>query len=117
MNTSLTTQAWIQAYEKLASEADAAKQSMALPANLLTIYDHTSDESKLQIHNVLSDWLTSEEADLRWLAKLIVRQRKLFTLKSIIEVTIKKLESQPLTPSTKYELIDLRNLVQELTQK
>ena len=105
---------WFDKLAQLTLESNAYKQSMHAPFGLMEIYDQFDEYEKTEIHQILKEWLLSDDSDYRWLAKFLIRQRHLIMFVPNLEKVIQYLKNLPQTVHIKYEIKDIENLINEL---
>lgn len=107
---------WFAKLAQLTLESNAYKQSMHAPFGLVEIYDQLDEYEQTEIHQILKEWLMSNDSDYRWLAKFLIRQRHLIEFVPNLEEAIEHLKYLPQTVHIKYEIKDLKNLINELQE-
>jgi len=111
--TTNTRNKWIEKYDKLTAEAEIHRDSQSVAFGLLDAYDELDAIEKAGIHEILSEWLVSEDNKLRYDAGFITSQRRIVEMLPAIDQAIKSI-GEPTGPEARYELEKLSRIRGEL---
>lgn len=111
--TTNTRNKWIEKYDQLTAEAEIHRDSQSVSFGLLEAYDELNAIEKAGIHEMLSEWLVSEDNKLRFDAGFITSQRKIVEMLPAIDKAIEWI-GEPSGPEAKYELEKLSRIRGEL---
>ena len=104
---------WIEMREHFAEIAEKAKDSQAVSFKLLDEYDKLTQEDKLAIHELLAEWLVSDDNTLRYDASFLISQRHITALKNAIEQAIVNMQHR-IGPEAIDEAEDLSRVLNRL---
>ena len=113
--TTNTRNKWIEKYRQLTDEAEVNRDSQSVVFGLLHAYDELNAIEKAGIHEMLSEWLVSEDNKLRYDAGFITSQRKIVEMLPAIDLAIKWI-GETSDPEGKYELEKLSRIRGELQE-
>jgi hypothetical protein len=113
MMKSNTQLKWLEKYKQLMIEASSLRDSQSVAFGLLDAYDDLSAPAKLEIHEVLSEWLVSEDNKLRYDAGFLTSQRGIVEMLPAIENAIKQI-GVTTSPESEYERKKLMRIYRDL---
>lgn len=114
INAEETKKNWIEYYKELLKKYENTKQAMEIPFCMFVKYDSLSTNEQLIIHEVLKDWLLSDDDGGRSMARRLIRENHISNLIPFVEKGIKYLKTLPQDVHLKYEIKDLQRLLKEL---
>lgn len=114
MTTTDTRHRWLDTYRHLTNVAEAFRDSQSVAFGLLDAYDQLSSAEKTDVHEVLVEWLESDDYKLRYDAEFVTSQRKIVEMVPAVEKAIQKIDELS-GPEAKYEVKKLRRILTELS--
>ncbi len=109
-----TRNKWLESYHRLAEEAEAFRDSQSVAFGLLDIYDEVPSGEKAEIHQVLAEWLMSDDNKLRYDGQFVISQRKIVEMAPAVEEAIDRIDESS-GPEAKYEAKKLRRILSDLS--
>ena len=116
MSTTTPVDTWLETHRNLCAEADAFRDSQAVAFGLLAAYDKLSPNDRNEIHQLLANWLVSDDNKLRYDAAFLVNERKIQDLASAIRASIDRAKQLP-GPEPKFEVEKLTRILEEIDLK
>ena len=114
MTTTDTRNRWLDTYRQLKDAAEAFQDSQSVAFGLLDAYDRLSSEEKNDVHEVLAEWLESDDNKLRYDAEFVTSQRRIVEMVPAVEKAIERIDESS-GPEAKYEVKKLRRILNELS--
>lgn len=114
MTTTDTRNRWLDTYRQLTDAAEAFRDSQSVAFGLLDAYDQLSSAEKTEVHEVLAEWLESDDNKLRYDAEFVTSQRKIVEMVPAVEKAIQTIDESS-GPEAKYEVKKLRRILNELS--
>ncbi len=113
MTTTDTRNRWLDTYRQLSDAAEAFRDSQSVAFGLLDAYDQLSSAEKTDVHEVLAEWLASDDNKLRYDAEFVTSQRRIVQMVPAIEKAIQRIDESS-GPESEYEVKKLRRILNEL---
>ena len=113
MTATETRNRWLETYRRLTEAAEAFRDSQSVAFGLLDTYDQLSPAAKAEVHEVLAEWLNSDDNKLRYDAEFLISQRQIVEMAPAVEKAIQKIDESP-GPEATYEVKKLRRILNEL---
>jgi hypothetical protein len=114
MTTTDTRNRWLETYRRLTEAAEGSRESQSVAFGLRNAYDRLSSAEKADVHEVLAEWLDSDNNKLRYDAEFLTSQRQIVEMAPAIIKSIQRI-GKLLGPEAKYEVEKLRRILNELT--
>lgn len=108
-----TRNRWLESYRRLTEAAEAFRDSQAVAFGLLDAYDQLSPTEKSDVHEVLAEWLGSDDNKLRYDAEFVTSQRRIVEMAPAVEKAIQKINELS-GPEARHEVKKLRRILHEL---
>jgi hypothetical protein len=113
MKTTDTRNRWLDTYRQLTDAAEAFRDSQSVAFGLLDAYDQLSSSEKNDVHEVLAEWLMSDDNKLRYDAEFVTSQRIIVEMVPAVEKAIQRMNESS-GPEAEYEVKKLRRILNEL---
>lgn len=104
---------WENKRYHLVEKAEAMKDSQSVSFGLLGTYDSLANDEKEEVHNVLAEWLLSDDNTLRYDAGFLISQRCIKSMKGAVEQAIIAAQHR-IGPEKTFEIKKLRRIFEEL---
>lgn len=105
---------WENNRNALAENAEAMRNSQTVSFGLLEAYDRLIDDERVVVHDILTEWLISDDNALRYDAGFLISQRRIKSLKGAIEQAIMVAQNRQ-GPEAKFEIKKLKRILVELS--
>ena len=110
---------WVRKYSHLEKMSTSARGNPTLHfemlASMLELYDKMTKKYRSEVHELLAEWLVSDNNTHRYDAAFIIRERNIRILLPAITSAIKHFENS-LSPEILDEVCDLNKLKNHLEQ-
>jgi hypothetical protein len=104
---------WVKMRDYFAETAERTRDSQSVSFNLLDEYDKLTEEDKAVVHEILAEWLMSEDNTLRYDSSFLISQRDIKTLKDTVEKAIDNAHRR-IGPEAIDEAEDLERILNKL---
>ncbi len=113
MTSTNTRNDWHETYRKLAEKAEENRDSQSVAFGLLLAYDELASDEQAEIHELLTEWLVSDDNKLRYDAGFIASERQIVEMIPAFRRAIEWV-GEPSGPEARYELEKLNRILSEL---
>ena len=113
MTTTNTRNDWYETYRQLAEKAEENRDSQSVAFGLLVAYDELASDEQAEIHELLTEWLLSDDNKLRYDAGFIASERQIVEMIPAFRRAI-EWKGEPSGAEAKYELEKLNRILSEL---
>ena len=104
---------WLEEYERLTADAEAFRDSQSVSFGLMALYDELTEPEKERVHQILANWLVSDDNKLRYDAAFLTSERRIRELKPAVEKAIER-ATRRFGPEATFEARKLRRILDEL---
>jgi hypothetical protein len=105
---------WEDKRNNLVEKAEFMKDSQSVSFGLLGTYDSLANDEKEEIHNILAEWLISDDNTLRYDAGFLISQRCIKSMKGAVEQAIIAAQHR-IGPEGKFEVKKLKRILEEFS--
>jgi hypothetical protein len=109
MTSTDTRRHWLETHKRLSASTDS--QSVAF--GILAAYDELAECQKEVVHQILADWLVSEDNKLRYDACFIISERHVVALRPAVERAIEWVAHRS-GPEAEHEAEKLRRILSSI---